>query len=80
MKKYTGVFLFTLFAAQLFAQSVSTAIIHVIVIAMTSASLQNNMTVVVTGNKITGIGKTGQLKIPAGATVIDASGKYLIPG
>jgi imidazolonepropionase-like amidohydrolase len=80
MKKYFTVFLFILFTTRLFPQSVSTAIIHVNVIAMTSASLQSNMTVLITGNKITDIGKTSQIKIPTRAIVIDASGKYLIPG
>jgi len=32
------------------------------------------------GNKITYIGKTRQVRIPTDATVIDASGKFLIPG
>jgi imidazolonepropionase-like amidohydrolase len=80
MKKYFAVFLFILLTTRLFSQSVSTAIVHVNVIAMTSPSLQSNMTVLITGNKIIDIGKTGEIKIPAHASVIDASGKYLIPG
>src|SRR5947207_13398281 len=80
MKKYFAVFLFTLFTTRLFPQSLSMAIIHVNVIAMTSPSLQSDMTVVIAGNKITYIGKTRQVRIPTDATVIDASGKFLIPG
>jgi imidazolonepropionase-like amidohydrolase len=38
------------------------------------------MTVLISGNKITGIGKTGKIKIPSRATIIDARGKFLIPG
>lgn len=38
------------------------------------------MTVLISGNKITGIGKTGELKVPDHAIVVDASGKFLIPG
>ena len=41
-------------------------------------ALKPNQTVVVTGDRITGVG--GKVRIPRGAQVIDASGKYLIPG
>jgi hypothetical protein len=41
-------------------------------------ALQPNQTVVVTGDRITDVGS--QVRIPDGAQVIDASGKYLIPG
>ncbi|HEV8369927.1 MAG TPA: hypothetical protein VGQ39_18370 [Pyrinomonadaceae bacterium] len=41
-------------------------------------ALKPNQTVVVTGDRITGVG--GKVRIPKGAQVIDASGKYLIPG
>src|SRR3990172_9240003 len=41
-------------------------------------ALKPNETVVVTGDRITGVG--AKVRIPKGAQVIDASGKYLIPG
>jgi len=41
-------------------------------------ALKPNQTVVVTGDRITAVG--GNVRIPKGAQVIDASGKYLIPG
>lgn len=41
-------------------------------------ALKPNQTVVVTGDRITGV--SGKVRIPRGAHVIDASGKYLIPG
>jgi imidazolonepropionase-like amidohydrolase len=44
------------------------------------ATMQPGMTVVMTGNRITAVGKDGSVKVPAGATVIDAAGKSLIPG
>ena len=44
------------------------------------ATMQPGMTVVMTGDRITAVGKDGSVKIPAGATVIDAAGKSLIPG
>ncbi|HEV7703396.1 MAG TPA: hypothetical protein VGO46_03845, partial [Gemmatimonadaceae bacterium] len=44
------------------------------------AVMQPGMTVVMTGDRISAVGKDGSVKIPAGATVIDAAGKSLIPG
>ena len=39
-----------------------------------------NGTLVVTGNRITAVGPADQIELPAGAFVIDASGKTIIPG
>ncbi|HEY2895524.1 MAG TPA: amidohydrolase family protein [Gemmatimonadaceae bacterium] len=44
------------------------------------AAIQPAMTVVMNGDRITAVGKDGSVKIPAGATVIDAAGKTLLPG
>ncbi len=45
-----------------------------------SATVQPEMTVVMNGARIAAVGKDGSVKIPAGATVIDAGGKTLLPG
>jgi len=45
-----------------------------------SASVRPGMTVVMSGDRITAVGLDGKTRIPAGATVIDAAGKMLIPG
>jgi Imidazolonepropionase and related amidohydrolases len=45
-----------------------------------SATMQPGMTVVMSGDRITAVGKDGSVAIPAGATVIDAAGKSLLPG
>lgn len=45
-----------------------------------SATMQPGMTVVMSGDRITAVGKDGSVAIPAGATVIDAAGKTLLPG
>ena len=45
-----------------------------------SASVQPGMTVVMNGARIAAVGKDGSVKIPTGATVIDAGGKTLLPG
>ena len=56
------------------------AFTHVTVIDATGAAAQSDMVVVVTGDKITDIGKFGKVKLPKSAQVIDATGKFLIPG
>ena len=39
-----------------------------------------NSVVVVEGNRISAVGTAGQVDIPAGAQIIDASGKWVLPG
>lgn len=43
------------------------------------APIQNSV-IVVQGNRITAVGPAGQVEIPAGAQIIDASGKWVLPG
>ncbi len=54
------------------------AFTHVNIIPMTSEEVLQNQTVIVEGEKIKAIG--ADLEVPEGATVIDGSGKYLMPG
>ncbi|MGI9077683.1 MAG: amidohydrolase family protein [Gemmatimonadaceae bacterium] len=53
---------------------------HVTVIDATGAGAQSDMVVAVTGDTITDIGKFGTIRLPANSQVIDATGKFLIPG
>jgi len=53
---------------------------HVTVIDATGAPVQPDMTVVITKGRITALGKTGTITIPPEAQVVDATGKFLIPG
>ena len=39
-----------------------------------------NPVIVVQGNRITAVGRAGQVQAPAGARVINAAGKYVLPG
>lgn len=83
MKKLLALPLLLILPVSQFAQQRKTivlALTHVTVIDMTGARPKPDMTVVVTGNRITAIGKTGRARVPQGARVIDASGKFLIPG
>ena len=46
----------------------------------TGAAPRSSMTVVIEGNRITAVGPEDSVRIPRGAQVVDASGKYLVPG
>lgn len=53
---------------------------RVTVIDTATGASRPNMTVAISGDRITGTGRTGELRIPPGAQVIDGAGKFLIPG
>jgi len=56
------------------------ALIHATVIDGTGAPAKTDVTVIVTGERITAVGKSKRIPVPANAVVVDAKGKYLIPG
>jgi imidazolonepropionase-like amidohydrolase len=58
----------------------SLAITHVTVTDFTGAPPQPDSTVVIADSRITAVGPSSSLHIPGGTRVIDASGKFLIPG
>jgi len=53
---------------------------HVTVIDATGAPAKPDMTVVIKGQLIEALGKTGIFTVPQNARVVDATGKFLIPG
>lgn len=57
---------------------------HVSVIDVTAGdsgrALRTDQTLIVVGDRISAIGKTGEVRVPRGAEVIDATGQFLIPG
>jgi imidazolonepropionase-like amidohydrolase len=53
---------------------------HVTVIDATGAAARKDQTVVITGGRISRIGKAGQLAVPKNARLVDGKGKFLIPG
>lgn len=61
-------------------QSSSLVFNHVTVVDMTGAQLKPDMTVIIQGNRILRIGRSAKTHIPKNARVIDATGKFLIPG
>ena len=62
------------------ASPAALAITHVSVADGTGAPLQRDMTVVINGTRITALGSSASTPVPIGARVIDASGRFLIPG
>lgn len=50
------------------------------IITMKGDEVIDNGRIVIKGNRIVALGKTADLPVPAGATLIDASGKSIIPG
>jgi imidazolonepropionase-like amidohydrolase len=83
MKRVITVFLFLMLPTLLLAQppaSRTLVFTHVTVIDCTGAQPKPDQTVVVTGNHITAIGRSGRIKVPVEASVVDATGKFLIPG
>jgi imidazolonepropionase-like amidohydrolase len=55
-------------------------ITHVNIIDATGSPVQPDMSVTIQGNRIVRITNTGKGKLPANARVLDAHGKFLIPG
>ncbi len=78
MKKTILLLLIILSPTLLVAQNRPVVFRNVTLIDMRSEQPKPNMTVIVSGNRISKIGVN--LKIPKNANVIDATGKFLIPG
>jgi Amidohydrolase family/Tetratricopeptide repeat len=53
---------------------------HVTVIDATGAPAHPDVTVVITGDRITAMGDSGRIRVPKDAQVVNATGKFLIPG
>jgi imidazolonepropionase-like amidohydrolase len=55
-------------------------ITHVTVIDASGAPAKTEMTIVITNGRIAALGKTEDVRLPKDARILDASGKFLIPG
>jgi hypothetical protein len=64
------------------AAAVTLVFKDVTVVDVTDGRLLPEQTVVIAGNRVQALGPAGrnQVRVPAGAQVVDARGKYLIPG
>jgi len=56
------------------------AITHVTVIDATGAPAQSDMTVIISNRTIADVGRSSAVVIPKSVVILDARGKYLIPG
>jgi hypothetical protein len=56
------------------------AFIHTTVIDATGAAAKPDMTVLITGDRIIAVGNTETIRVPDGAQLVDATGKFVIPG
>lgn len=82
MRKITLLFFILLLSGLVFAQPTVIPLVftHVTVIDLTGAPSKSDMTVIVAGNRIVAVGRPGKVRIPKNAQIIDASGKFMIPG
>lgn len=58
----------------------SLALVGATAISMKGDEVVSNATILIEGNRITAIGPSANIRVPAGAKRIDVSGKYVIPG
>src|SRR6202789_863243 len=68
------------FAGAAAAAAPPLAITHVTVIDTTGKPPMSDMTVIVKDQRVVDLGKSDAVHAPAGARLVDGSGKYLIPG
>ncbi|HEY3914515.1 MAG TPA: amidohydrolase family protein [Verrucomicrobiae bacterium] len=79
-KLWKFVFLLLSLPHSVFASEKPLVFIHATVIDATRAAPQSNVTVIITGNRITSLRPNADAPPPENAQIIDATGKYLIPG
>lgn len=58
----------------------TTCITHVTVIDMETGDEAQDRTVIISGDRIAEVKNSHEVKMPAGARIVDGTGKYLIPG
>lgn len=78
-----GLLALPLFTLPLVAQRVDTSSVvlrDVTVVDVKTGALQPGRTILIRGNRIAVIGPVAEVAIPAGATVVPGTGRYLIPG
>ena len=86
MKKVLAVLLFSTLPVLLLAKPNQSTrlkpivLTHVTVIDATGAPAKSDMIVVITGDRITELGKSQAVRLPKDAQVVDATGKFLMPG
>jgi tetratricopeptide (TPR) repeat protein len=67
-------------APRQFASASELAFTNATVIDVTGGSTKRNATLLVSGDRISALGKDGDVRIPKNAHTVDATGKFIIPG
>src|SRR5439155_8725406 len=67
-------------AARALGAAPAVAIVNVNLIRMDRERVEPGQTVVVQGDRVAAVGAAGDVIIPRGATVIDGTNRYLVPG
>ena len=83
MRKPSILIIFSLAAALLFTVSAPAQVIvltRATVIDGSGAGAQKDVTIVMENGRIRDMGPSSKLPVPAGATVLDLSGKFIVPG
>ena len=84
MKNCLALFVIALLPSLLFAQTKtaqrSLVLTQITIIDMTGAPPKSDQTVIITGDRIAALGKSGELAVTQNAFVVEAAGKFLIPG
>ena len=62
------------------SQANSVALVHATLIDGTGAPARTDINVIITAGRIVSIGESSRTSVPTGADVLDATGKYLVPG
>src|SRR5262249_17256988 len=77
-----GLFFVLIFGCPTAANAESAALVltHMTVIDPAAGIARNDQTVVISAGKIAAVGGATTVRAPKGARIIDASGKFLIPG
>jgi imidazolonepropionase-like amidohydrolase len=79
-KSFPFLFFCLLLSLQHSAQTVVYAVTGATFINTADGKLIENAVILVEGDRIKDAGRSGKVKIPAGATIIDATGKWILPG
>ncbi|MDP9206712.1 MAG: hypothetical protein M3P12_14900 [Gemmatimonadota bacterium] len=66
--------------AQRRADVVPIALTHVTVIDVASGQSRPDQTIIVIGNRIARLGRSGRISVPRGARIMDARQKFAVPG
>jgi imidazolonepropionase-like amidohydrolase len=79
-KSSSLIIFFLILALKHSAQTVEYAVTGATFINTADGKLIENAVILVEGDRIKDVGRAGKLKIPAGVKVIDATGKWILPG